>query len=54
MILKFKVRIFMGGQQVEPSVLPTITISNPTIDRIVNAIVERNDTEHIDREEQVS
>lgn len=35
------VRIFLDGKQVDPSQLPQITISNPTIDRIVNEIVDR-------------
>lgn len=35
------VRIFLDGKQVAPSQLPQITISNPTIDRIVNEIVDR-------------
>ena len=39
--MEFKVRIFLGEQQVAPSELPKITISNPTIDRIVNDIVDR-------------
>lgn len=39
--MEFKVRIFIGEQQVEPSEMSMITISNPTIDRIVNDIVDR-------------
>lgn len=39
--MEFKVRIFIGEQQVEPSELSKITISNPTTDRIVNDIVDR-------------
>ena len=35
------VRIFLDGKQIAPSELPQITISNPTIDRIVNEIVDR-------------
>lgn len=40
--MKLKVRIFMDGKQIEPSELSKITISNPTIDRIVNDIVSRS------------
>ena len=32
------VRIYLGEKQVEPSDLPQITISNPTIDRIVDRV----------------
>ena len=39
--MEFKVRIFIGEQQVELSELSKITISNPTIDRIVNDVVDR-------------
>ena len=39
--MEFKVQIFIGEQQVEPSEMSKITISNPTIDRIVNDIVDR-------------
>lgn len=39
--MEFEVRIFIGEQQVEPSKLSMITIRNPTIDRIVNDIVDR-------------
>ena len=35
------VRIFLDGKQIAPSQLPQITISNPTIDRVVNDIVDR-------------
>lgn len=40
--MHIKVRIFVDNKQVEPSELSKITISNPTIDRIVNDIVERS------------
>ena len=39
--MNFIVRFFLGEKQVEPSDLPQITISNPTVDRIVNDIVDR-------------
>lgn len=35
------VRIFLDGQQIDPSLLPQLTIRNPTVDRIVNEIVDR-------------
>lgn len=39
--MNFIVCFFLGEKQVEPSDLPQITISNPTVDRIVNDIVDR-------------
>lgn len=39
--MQIQVRIFIGNKQVELSDLSKITISNPTIDRIVNDIVDR-------------
>lgn len=39
--MEFKVRIFLNERYIEPSDLPGITISNPTVDRIINAIIER-------------
>ena len=39
--MNFIVRFFLGEKQVEPSDLPQITVSNPTVDRIVNDIVDR-------------
>lgn len=38
--MKFKVRIFLDDKLVEPSELSKLVISNPTIDRIVNDIVD--------------
>lgn len=46
--MNFMVRIYLGEKQVEPSDLPQITISNPTIDRIVNDIVDRVEFEDAD------
>jgi len=36
----FKVRIFLGGELVEPSDYPKIVITSPAVDRIVNDIYE--------------
>ena len=38
--MKFKVRIFLDDTLVEPSELSKLVISNPTIDRIINDIVD--------------
>ncbi|MDD6679572.1 MAG: hypothetical protein PUF71_09400 [Firmicutes bacterium] len=46
--MNFIVRFFLGEKQVEPSDLPQITISNPTVDRIVNDIVDRVEFEDAD------
>ena len=46
--MNFIVRFFLGEKQVEPSDLPQITISNPTVDRIVNDIVDRVKVEDAD------
>ena len=46
--MNFMVRIYLGENQVEPSDLPQITIRNPTIDRIVNDIVDRVEFEDAD------
>lgn len=39
-IMQIKVRIFLGENMVEPSDLAKLTISNTTIDRIVNDIAD--------------
>lgn len=39
--MEWKVRIFIDGQRIKPSDISKLTISNPTIDRIVNGIVDR-------------
>ncbi len=39
--MEWKVRIFIDGQRIKPSDMSKLTISNPTIDRIVNDIVDR-------------
>ena len=52
--MTIKVRIFMDGRLVEPSELPNITISNPTVDRIVNDVVDRNNPTGEDSFQRVS
>ena len=41
--MQIMVRIFLGENMVKSSDLAKLTISNPTIDRIVNDIVDRQD-----------
>lgn len=41
--MQIMVRIFLGENMVKSSDLVKLTISNPTIDRIVNDIVDRQD-----------
>ncbi len=38
---KIKVRVFLDGIEIKPSELTYLTISNATVDRIINDIVER-------------
>ncbi len=44
--MEFKVRIFLDDTLVEPSELSKLVISNPTIDRIVNDIVDTMEFKH--------
>lgn len=38
--MEIKVRVFLAGKLIEPSELHNLTIKSPTVDRIVNEIVD--------------
>ncbi len=40
--MEFKVRLFLDERYIDPSEYPTIKISSPVIDRIVNHIYDVN------------
>ena len=49
--MKFKVRLFLGDELIDPSDYDKIRINCPDVDRIVNEIYERNERRPLTRAE---
>lgn len=52
--MEIKVRVFLDNKLIQPSELHKVCIKCPSIDRIVNDIVDRNTTRSEDAQKKVS
>ena len=44
LIMTIKVRVFLGNEQIESSELHRLTINNKSVDRYINEIADRKET----------
>ena len=44
--MEIRVRVFLGDKLIESSELHKLTILNPTVDRTINDVVDRNSEEN--------
>ena len=48
LIMGIKVRVFLGNEQIESSELHRLTITNSSIDKIINDVIDRNSQESVE------
>jgi len=46
--MAIKVRVFLGNEQIESSELHRLTITNSSIDKIINDVIDRNSQESVE------
>ena len=45
--MKFKVNVFLNGEKINPADLSKLVITSPTVDRIVNDIIDNNSEDEL-------